>query len=125
MVKYNAIILIDDDEIVRFVVEKIILKAAISKQFVAFQSATEALNDLSSSSREGKNLILLDINMPLVSGWDFLDAFQNLPESITSKYVVNVLSSSINQSDKNRALSYPFINQYLTKPLSVEQLDNL
>ena len=70
-------------------------------------------------------LIFLDINMPLMDGFDFLEEFKNYPQPLQEKCKVIMLSSSIHPSDVERAQSYPQCVKYMNKPLSKGSLANL
>ena len=71
------------------------------------------------------DVIILDLNMPVFSGWDFLDRFQQMQESIQKNIKVYVLSSSIRPSDKENAERYPFVRSYISKPLEAGMIDNI
>jgi len=71
------------------------------------------------------DLILLDLNMPDFSGWDFLAQFAFLAPFITKPVCIYILSSSVDPADKVRALAYPFVKDFFSKPLRREQLEAL
>lgn len=105
------VVLIDDDPISIFVTEKLITKNIQAPiQFFKFQSATLALKEIYSLK---PNFLFLDLNMPDMNGWDFLD---NLNEEPIEAQVY-ILSSSIDERDISRASTYKVVKDYLAKPL--------
>lgn len=105
------IVLIDDDPISTFVTEKLISKnIKVPFRIFKFQSATEALKDISDIH---PNYLFLDLNMPEMTGWDFLEEFE--PDDY--KPEVYILSSSVDERDINKANNYSLVKKYLSKPL--------
>jgi len=105
------VVLIDDDPISIFVTEKLIIKNVSAPiQFFKFQSAKIALKEIYSLK---PNFLFLDLNMPEMNGWDFLDNFNE--ELIEAQ--VYILSSSIDERDISRASTYKVVKDYLAKPL--------
>jgi CheY-like chemotaxis protein len=105
------IVLIDDDPISTFVTEKLITKnIAEPFQIFKFDRATDALNNIYEIQ---PNYLFLDLNMPEMSGWEFLEVFtpmQSSPE-------IYILSSSIDEKDMDKAMTYAMVKKYLSKPL--------
>ncbi|EPR67729.1 response regulator [Cyclobacterium qasimii] len=126
--KVNCILLIDDDEPTNFLHKIIIDDSGLANKVVAVQSGYEALEYLE-NKEDGEypqpDLIFLDINMPAMNGWEFLEEYNKLDEGIKGKVVVVMLTTSINPDDKKKALSKGFINGFLSKPLSKEMLEKL
>lgn len=71
------------------------------------------------------DVILLDLNMPRFSGWEFLERMQEISSGIRKNIKVHVLSSSIRPVDKENAERYPFVRSYMSKPLSPEMVEKL
>ena len=65
-----------------------------------------------------KTVIILDIQMPVMNGFQFVEAFELLSEEIRSNYVIFMFSSSINETDKNRLENYPSVRRFYGKPIS-------
>lgn len=106
-----TIVLIDDDPISTFVTEKLISKNVKEPcQFYKYNSAKTALKEINSIR---PNYLFLDLNMPEMNGWDFLDHFH--PENEDAQ--VYILSSSVDQRDINKASQYQSVKDYLSKPL--------
>ena len=125
--KLNTICIIDDDPI--FVYSTRILlnhNKDFGDDVLVYENGKEALNNLSSilhSGQELPNIIFLDLNMPFMNGWEFLDAFIKLP--IIEKPLVFITTSSINQEDKDRALGYKIVKEFIVKPLYDSKLKEL
>lgn len=121
----KSILLIDDDEIANFIYCKIITNANITTNIKTFQSGIEALKYLKECSSDGNNppdIIFLDINMPLMSGWDFLDHYRKIPDKIKNKINIFILSSSVYQEDLEKAKNHKEVEDYIIKPLTNEKL---
>lgn len=112
------ILIIDDDQVNNFVLRNIILRAYPDAQIFTQPEGTGALDFLQSRVDEGLSIpgiLLLDINMPMMSGFGFLDRFQNqFPDADSFVYMV---SSSISKNDQQKANSYGSVQGYITKPL--------
>jgi CheY-like chemotaxis protein len=72
-----------------------------------------------------KTLIFLDLNMPIMNGWEFLEELKNLNDTLQLSYKIFVLSSSINPDDRKKAENNPLVTGYLSKPLSIEILEQI
>ncbi|HAH35559.1 MAG TPA: response regulator [Algoriphagus sp.] len=106
-----TIVLIDDDPISTFVTEKLISKNVKQPcQFFKYQSAKTALNEI---YQIRPNYLFLDLNMPEMTGWDFLDNF----DSQKNEAEIYILSSSVDERDINKASKYQVVKDYLSKPL--------
>lgn len=111
------IYLIDDDDIQNLINTRVIGIVDGGIEVISFTSAEEALNDLRDKA-DLPCLIFLDINMPKMNGWDFLDLYQK--EDRTVK--VYMLSSSINNKDIEKSKQYTVVQGFISKPLVVEKL---
>lgn len=113
------IVLIDDDPISTFVTEKLISRnIKVPCKFFKYHSAVEALKEM---AQVKPNYLFLDLNMPEMTGWDFLEEFE--PHS--DKPEVYILSSSVDQRDINKAGNYALVKQYLSKPLIKKYIKNI
>lgn len=100
MKKVNSIYIIDDDPITVFGIKKMLRPAATCDDVQGFENGLMALNDIKRRLQEGisvPDVIFLDINMPIMDGWDFLEEFITL--DIPKKVIVNIVTSSIDPSD--------------------------
>jgi CheY-like chemotaxis protein len=109
-------IIADDDEMVVFLHKIAAAESGLSQRPVVAYNGSQAL-DFIQKNTATPFLILLDINMPVMDGWEFLDAIQNLESP--SVFVVMV-TSSVDSRDRNKALKYAQVIDYIEKPLSVE-----
>ncbi|SHG88320.1 Response regulator receiver domain-containing protein [Flavobacterium fluvii] len=121
---------IDDDFIYQTIIKKLIQKSEVYSESFPFPNGNEAINALK-KILEGDNnnnfpdIILLDINMPILDGWEFMDEFQSLKSKINKKINIYIVSSSIAVEDKKKAESYGEIMRYMSKPVSVDVLVEL
>tara|TARA_R110002020_G_scaffold199987_1_gene402015 strand:- start:105 stop:518 length:414 start_codon:yes stop_codon:yes gene_type:complete len=124
--KLSEILIIDDDETIKFVESKILRKMKFLKPIRCFKSGQEGLDYLRSQPSDIKGsfqrLILLDLHMPVMDGWGFLAEFDKLDDKIKSSYDVIIRTSSIDPEDKNRALKSPSIKDFMVKPLDSDLL---
>lgn len=125
-----TICLIDDDEVYRFVMRKIVngLNNEKVKKVLSFGDGEEALSFITnniSNSFELPNMILLDINMPIMDGWQFMEEYIKLKPRIGKKIVIYMVSSSNDEQDIERAKKISEISDYLIKPVTPDELNNI
>lgn len=124
----SKISLIDDDEVCHLISTKII-NLFSSYSVESFTDAKEALTQFRwRASNEVVNLpevILLDIDMPGMNGWQFLDEFEKLPDVVLNKSCVIMLSSSTSYLDMQKAKTYKSVKDFLSKPLTEEKVNLL
>lgn len=108
------IILIDDDEINNFINRKLLSRYDHDLAIIEFIVAKEALDHLRKSGNSLPDIILLDINMPGMNGWEFIREFTKLNLNGTR---IIMLTSSIDQRDEVKASSFSEVKGYFTKPL--------
>jgi CheY-like chemotaxis protein len=116
--------LIDDDKIFRFTTSKILQSTAITEKILQFENAVEALRFISQHLSDEKILpdyIFLDINMPQIDGWMFLDDFETIKKKLPKPVTIYMISSSIDQRDITRAKSNPNVKDYVMKPVTREK----
>lgn len=120
MLCFDLIFLVDDDPINNLINRRLLGKAGIGNHIEEYLSAQEALEKIKSLSKDGSLLIFLDINMPVLNGWEFLEEYKTLFSDRDDKIVI--LSSSIDFQDRQKALEYPIVSGFLEKPLSLEKI---
>ncbi|TVZ27738.1 CheY-like chemotaxis protein [Gillisia sp. Hel_I_86] len=118
--KLNCILLVDDDLPTNFIHERVLRKIDCTEKIIAVQGGFEALEYLKSTDKETHpqpDLILLDINMPGMNGWEFLENYNQLEKKQKSKAIVVMLTTSLNPDERNKANQIPQISAFLNKPL--------
>lgn len=114
-------LIIDDDKIICFLHKKLCDRSGIDAVRI-FTDAEEALGYLKASDGEGKQfLILLDINMPVMNGWELLDAIEGA--ELTTEPEVVMVTSSIDDADLERSRNYKLVKGFVSKPLNMEKLE--
>jgi CheY-like chemotaxis protein len=123
--KINLLV-IDDDDINIFIIKKIVEKTGYEAQMVAKtngQLAIDYLKELIDTQQPLPHLILIDINMPVLNGWEFLESYEKL--GITESVDMYMLSSSVYENDIEKAKTYKTVKGFISKPLSIERLIEL
>ena len=128
----DRILCVDDDPITLMLCKKVIIKSSFSNEIITAQNGEEALiyfntiRHTQTKSNEQPQLIFLDLNMPVMGGWEFLDHFSSpeFSEFHTTVKVV-VLSSTIDPEDLEKTKQYPMVIDFLSKPITRLMLDYL
>ena len=121
-------LLIDDDDIISVIHPATIQRAISDSDIEITPSGTEALaliDELIHYGESAPNYIFLDINMPEISGFEFLDLLTDVEREFLKDSKIIMLSSSVNQQDIERAKTYPMIRDFVSKPLTVEYIRDL
>lgn len=124
MHKLNNVVLIDDDDISNFLTAIVLKRAQVTHNINIFQDGYEALDWLQQKSNENQSapdLILLDLNMPAMDGFEFLNAYREIV-GLYKNAVVVVLTTSDSVEDMERMQAYPEVEVYLNKPLTQDNL---
>jgi len=117
------IILIDDNAFDLFIYEKLLIKSGIANSVKTYNSAREALKFLNDKGGElPPSVILLDLQMPDMNGFEFIEEYGLLSESLINKIKVYMLSSTIDAGDIAKAKASPHILDLLSKPLEIDSL---
>lgn len=123
--KINNIMLIDDDEIHSNLCYELILKSGITQAVSIFNDAEEALQFIRDNTARPEalpDLIFLDINMPFMDGWEFLDAYESVKPEIKKEIVLILLTSSVYKNDIEKAKQYKSVVEYIKTPISISKL---
>ncbi len=126
MSDFKDFIIIDDDKlnnkVCRNIIEKTYANAAIT-DFVDPQAGFDYIvHTYSNNNSNSKAILLLDISMPIMDAWEFLDRFENLDASVKKRVKIHILSSSVNKQDMARAEANKNVEYYLIKPLTRESI---
>jgi CheY-like chemotaxis protein len=117
------ILLVDDDSIANFLIEKIIQSTGLARNIFKALNGKEAL-EYFDQNNELPEVVLLDLNMPVMNGFEFLRAFQVLDVKDKDDVLIIMVTSSGNPSDKEQARSLG-VRHYLTKPISAEMIRSI
>jgi CheY-like chemotaxis protein len=120
---FYSIILVDDDPINNLINKRLITKLDISDKVEEYLDAEKAIERIRNLKIKDKVLILLDINMPVMNGWDFLNSYSEKFNNRNDKIVM--LSSSIEAQDRQRAFSFDVVDGFLEKPLTPEKMKSI
>lgn len=122
----DSTVLIDDSDIDLFIQKRFLEVYQFSKKLTSYRSAEEALEILSSAREQpAPDVIFLDLNMPNVDGFGFLEGFKALPNEVRDKSKIIVLTSSNSQKDRAQAFTYQNVVHFVTKPLKQSDIEDL
>ncbi|MEJ5964409.1 response regulator [Pedobacter immunditicola] len=123
--KINLLV-IDDDDINIFIIKKIVEKTGFAVNMVAKtngQLAIDYLDEIAGNPEQFPHLILVDINMPVLNGWEFIEAYEKM--NIRKAVDMYMLSSSVYENDIEKAKTYKVVKGFISKPLSIDRLIEL
>ena len=126
--KLDCILLIDDNSANNYLHKRIIDKSGIAKKVVAIDMAHKALDYLKSvenSRFSGPDIIFLDINMPLMNGWEFIEEYKKIYGNQKKEIITFMITTSLNPDDEKRAMNIPLIQGFRKKPLSLDILQDI
>ncbi|MBA9078760.1 response regulator [Rufibacter quisquiliarum] len=127
MSRYQKVFLIDDDELHNFLCESIIRSYKFSASVTSFLWAEEALQTLASLSQEDPasfpEIIFLDIHIPGMNGWEFIEEFKKLPGGLIQNCQLFVLSSAIDKQNPSPSPQQSVVTDYFSKPFSPDILN--
>ena len=129
MKKLNSILLVDDDPISQYINQNLIKKLKLSNHIHLAMNGAEAIHYLKEDIKKNKHafpeLILLDLNMPVMDGFEFLRHYDKLFRSEKKEVKIIILTTSSNLNDVKKAQKFPAISEYLTKPLTEEKITSI
>ena len=119
------IALVDDDRIYQFTTERLLERLNLEVEFMWFKDGEEALVYIADNAAVAGNLpdiLIVDINMPFLDGWQFLDAFNAIRSGLSKQVDIYMVSSSNDDRDMQRARSTEGVRDYVEKPITKEKL---
>lgn len=121
---HTKVFCIDDDNINHYISQKYINSLLVSPQIETFINCEDAIHELIKIDNvdDLPDYIFLDINMPVMNGWDFLDVFDRLRIDPLGKIKIYILSSSVFAHDIDKSRMYPAVKEFISKPLSQDKL---
>lgn len=128
MGKLNSSCIIDDDPIFIYGTKKIMKTIDFSDEILVYnngQEAIEGLMQLAENNKKLPSIIFLDINMPIMDGWEFLEDFVKIPNNNRENVTIYIISSSIDPMDIQKTQMYGLVNNYILKPIRVSDLEKV
>jgi CheY-like chemotaxis protein len=122
--KKKKIWIVDDDAIYQIIIDKLIKKSEMFSDKSSFKNGQEAINALYNSLNNEEllpDIILLDVNMPIMDGWEFMEEMKGINSKINKKITIYIVSSSIAPEDKTKSKTFEIFD-YISKPISVEDI---
>jgi CheY-like chemotaxis protein len=119
---------IDDDFIYQFAAKKTIEATGLAEEILSFSNGKEAINYLEekiAASTEVPDVIFLDINMPVMDGWEFLEAYNPMQKSLKKKIIIYIVSSSNSDYDVAYSKKFNCVSDYIIKPVHKEKFEQL
>jgi CheY-like chemotaxis protein len=126
--RYRKVMVIDDNSTDRYICDRASRTFGLSETVISMESGPDALSYLRAyvnTPAELPELIFLDVNMPEMNGFEFLDAYEELPELVRKKCIIVMLTSSTHSDDKNKVSRSSYVKGYLNKPLTREKTNSL
>lgn len=121
----TCVVLIEDDQAMNYYHQRLFVKQDFADEVLSYHSAKEALNGIKSLQQVTLLYIFLDLNMPQMDGWQFIEELEKLKFDSNTQIKLFVLSSSVNPNDMMKAKQNSAVTDYLSKPLSIETITNI
>jgi CheY-like chemotaxis protein len=126
--KRPLIAIIDDDIVSHFILTSIINLNKLADSILSFMDGEEAIQYFTNNKTENEkipDIVFLDVNMPIMDGWMFVEEYARIKKDITKKTVIFMVSSSVNPIDIERAGKISEINDYILKPIKLSELKKI
>ena len=127
MAKFSDVLLVEDDPITIMVCDRMIRMTSFAEKVKSCENGKAAIDYLSSLADNDAvpDIIFLDINMPVMNGWDFLKEFDKLRRKFKTLPRIYLLSSTVDPEDYNKARNFSLVKDFISKPLSKEVLQSI
>lgn len=128
MKKIEKACIIDDDPILIYGVKRLMAEIDFCESLIIYQNGQDAIDGLNAISANGEkfpSVILLDLNMPIMNGWEFLEEFVKISNHNREKTIIYIISSSVDPRELERIKNYQVVNNYILKPISKEDLESV
>ncbi len=122
--KFNRIMLVDDDVNTNIYNEIILNQVEAAEEIVIYQNGKGAIEYLEKGDNN-VDLVFLDINMPIMNGWEFLEKYQKLEEAKKAGSVIVMLTTSMNPDDRQKAREFGLVENFINKPLTPDALQEI
>ncbi len=126
MSKIKSSCIIDDDPIFIYGTKRMMKETDFCDTITVFNNGEDALaglNEMYQTTHELPQVIFLDLNMPIMNGWEFLDEFIKLPHNSLNKTVIYVVSSSVDPIDIDKVKEHELISNYILKPITPDDFE--
>lgn len=127
MAKFTDVLLVEDDPITIMVCDRIIKMSSFAEKVKSCENGKIGIDYLLSLAENchAPTIIFLDINMPIMNGWDFLEEFDKIKSRFQSLPRIYLLSSTVDPEDYKKAKKFSLVQDFISKPLSKEALQNI
>ena len=125
MKKINTFCIIDDDDIYQFTTSHLLKKTELVNKIIVFSNGLKAINFLKEEIDNIENIpdiLFLDVNMPVMDGWEFLEEYLLIKPMIPKTVAIYMVSSSVDEKDVLKAKSFSVLSGYLVKPISSKNI---
>lgn len=126
MNKIDTTCIIDDDPIFVYGTKRVMKEVDFTEKIVVYNNGQDAIDGLTETVNNGDNIppvVFLDLNMPIMNGWEFLEEFNKLPEEAISGVTIYIVSSSIDPRDLEKVKQFNVVNNYIVKPVTPKDLE--
>lgn len=126
MNKIDTTCIIDDDPIFVYGTKRVMKEVDFTEKIVVYNNGQDAIDGLTETINNGDNIppvVFLDLNMPIMNGWEFLEEFNKLPEEAIAGVTIYIVSSSIDPRDLEKVKQFNVVNNYIVKPVTPKDLE--
>ncbi len=128
MKKIESCCIIDDDPIFIYGTKRLMNEIEFCESIIVYNNGQDALDGLLELSESGQKIppfIFLDLNMPIMDGWEFLEELSKIPSNKLKKTTIYIISSSVDPRDLEKVKNYKAVNNYILKPITPTDLETV